>query len=655
MKSISKKMTLFTVLLIIISLLVATIASVGIIYSTTKALTDQTLTETAKVAADRVSWELKSMLNVAIQAGCNPKLSSAVYSKGQKQSEIDLIASTFGLDRGTVIDKNGQASNGNEYSDREYFKAALEGKTTITEPMIGRSNGKFAAPLWKNGVLNSEVEGCVYFVPDEEFLNDIVRALKINENGASYIIDKNGNTIADFDMQLVKDGENIQKKAEEDSSYAALAQTHEKMEAGETGSAEYTSNGIAKHIGYAPIPETNGWSIAVTAYSSDYTIHCLKGLLVLAIICAASAVVGGIVAGLISRKIGKPIKLCAERIEKLSEGDLTSPVPMVKSHDEVEILAKSAAMVVNEQNAMISDIGNILSNMAHGNFDVYSKDADNTYPGDYKVLIESVRDINTKLNDTLSQISIAGDQVSSGSQQVSAGAQSLAQGATEQAASVEELAATIHNINAHIEATTEDCQRGKQLVSETAEYIGAANEKMNSLTSAMQDISDASAEIGKIIQTIEDIAFQTNILALNAAVEAARVGEAGKGFAVVADEVRNLAGKSADAAHDTTVLIERAIAAVENGNNITNETAQAVAEVEARSGGVSDIVNKIAGASLEQTDMVKQVNIGVEQISNVVQTNSATAEESAAASEELSAQAQTLQKLVSQFSFKEEE
>lgn len=525
--------------------------------------------------------------------------------------------------------------------------------------MVGRSNGKLsviiAAPLWKNGVLNSEVEGCVYFVPDEEFLNDIVRALKINENGASYIIDKNGNTIADFDMQLVKDGENIQKKAEEDSSYAALAQTHEKMEAGETGSAEYISNGIAKHIGYAPIPETNGWSIAVTAYSSDYTIHCLKGLLVLAIICAASAVVGGIVAGLISRKIGKPIKLCAERIEKLSEGDLTSPVPMVKSHDEVEILAKSAAMVVNEQNAMISDIGNILSNMAHGNFDVRSKDADNTYPGDYKVLIESVRDINTKLNDTLSQISIAGDQVSSGSQQVSAGAQSLAQGATEQAASVEELAATIHNINAHIEATTEDCQRGKQLVSETAEYIDAANGKMNSLTGAMQDISDASAEIGKIIQTIEDIAFQTNILALNAAVEAARVGEAGKGFAVVADEVRNLAGKSADAAHDTTVLIERAIAAVENGNNITNETAQAVAEVETRSGGVSDIVNKIAAASLEQTDMVKQVNIGVEQISNVVQTNSATAEESAAASEELSAQAQTLQKLVSQFSFKDSE
>lgn len=658
MKSISKKMTLFTVLLVVISLLVATVASVAIIYTTTKSLTEQTLTETATVAADRVSWELKAMQNVVIQAGCNPKLSSVVYSKSQKQAEVDTIAENFGLDRGTVIDMDGVATNGNEYSDRQYFKNAMEGKTTITEPMVGRSNGKLsviiAAPMWKNGELNTEVVGCIYFVPDGEFLNDIVRDIKVNENGAAYMIDKNGNTIADIDMQLVQDGENIQKIAEEDTSYTALAQAHEKMEAGEKGFAEYTSGGISKYIGYAPIEGTDGWSIAVTAHSNDYMVHCFRGLIILAIICAASAVVGGLIAGFISKKIGKPIRLCAERIEKLSEGDLTSPVPMVNSHDEVKILAKSAAKVVNEQNAMISDIGNILSNMAQGNFDVHSKDADNTYRGDYKVLIESVRDINKKLNDTLSQISIAGDQVSSGSEQVSAGAQSLAQGATEQAASVEELAATIQNINAHISATSQDCQKGRQLVDETAEYIGAANEKMQNLTAAMQEISDASTEIGKIIQTIEDIAFQTNILALNAAVEAARVGEAGKGFAVVADEVRNLAGKSADAAHDTTVLIKRAVAAIENGNSITNETAQAVSEVEARSGGVSDIVNKIAGASLEQADMVKQVNIGVEQISNVVQTNSATAEESAAASEELSAQAQTLQKLVDRFTFRAE-
>ncbi|MBS7396970.1 MAG: methyl-accepting chemotaxis protein, partial [Ruminiclostridium sp.] len=334
-----------------------------------------------------------------------------------------------------------------------------------------------------------------------------------------------------------------------------------------------------------------------------------------------------------------------------ANGDLTSPVPEVKSKDETALLAECTQKVVSEQQVMIGDIGNILGSMAQGGFDVDSEDAEKIYRGDYKVLIESVIEIREKLSDTLSRISEAGDQVATGAEQVSAGAQSLAQGASEQAASVEELAATIHNINAHITATTDDCKQGRQLVDETAEYIDAANEKMHSLTEAMKDINEASAEISKIIQTIEDIAFQTNILALNAAVEAARVGEAGKGFAVVADEVRNLAGKSADAAHDTTVLIERAIAAIENGNTITDETAQAVGEVESRAGAVSDIVNKIAGASIEQADMVKQVNIGVEQISNVVLTNSATAQQSAAASQELSAQSQTLQKLVSRFTF----
>ena len=194
MKSISKKMTFFTVMLVVISLLVATFASVAIIYTTTKSLTEQTLTETATVAADKVSWELKAIQNIAIQAGCNPKLSSVIYTNSQKQREIDTIVASFGLDRGASIDYEGHGSNGVNYDDRDYFKAAMEGRTTITEPIIGRSNGKLsviiAAPLWENGELNSKVVGCIYFVPNEEFLNDIVRRLKINENGAAYIIDK---------------------------------------------------------------------------------------------------------------------------------------------------------------------------------------------------------------------------------------------------------------------------------------------------------------------------------------------------------------------------------------------------------------------------------------------------------------------------------
>ena len=655
MKSITKRITFLTVVLLVFSLMVATAAAVFTNYASTKSLSTKTMTDTASIAASKVEWELKAMMNVAIQAGCDSKLSSVVFMKSQKQAIIDQIVANFGYNRGSVIDANGDATNGNNYADREYFKAALEGKTTVTEPIIGRTTGTLsvivAAPLWANGEYGGESVGCVFFVPDSEFLNDLVRSIKVSENSSAYMLDKNGNIIADVDSEVVKGQYNVQKLAEADPSYANLADTHTAMMNGETGFTTCSYNGESKYLAYAPIGGTSGWSLAVIASANDYLIYCYRGLLVLIIICVAAAVNGGIFAMLISRKIGKPIQLCAQRIEKLADGDLTSPVPEVKSKDETALLAACTQKVVSEQQIMIGDIGNILGSMAQGGFDVDSADAEKIYRGDYKVLIESVSEIREKLSDTLSRISEAGDQVATGAEQVSAGAQSLAQGASEQAASVEELAATIHNINAHITATTDDCKQGRQLVDETADYINAANEKMHSLTEAMKDINEASAEISKIIQTIEDIAFQTNILALNAAVEAARVGEAGKGFAVVADEVRNLAGKSADAAHDTTVLIERAIAAIENGNTITDETAQAVGEVESRAGAVSDIVNKIAGASIEQADMVKQVNIGVEQISNVVQTNSATAQQSAAASQELSAQSQTLQKLVSRFTF----
>ena len=635
------------------ALAIATVTAVAAIYISATRLTEQSFNETAELAAARVQWELQSMLNISIEMGADSQMSSIGFSKEQRQARVDEAVKIFGLDRGTIIAADGTATNGNSYSDREYFQRALEGQTTITEPLIGKTTGELstiiAAPLWKNGEIGGTVDGCVYIVPDTEFMNDIVRDINVSANG------KSGKIIAHPDTQSAKNQINVQELAEKDPTYASLAEQHAKMVDGNSGFGTFSNAGIDYFIGYAPIEGTDGWTVVITAPKDDFTGTANDSFLVLCIISIAAAILAVITATLIGKRIGAPIKLCAQRIEKLAEGDLTSEVPVINTKDETKILARSTQAVVEEQKKMINDIGYILSSMAEGNFAVDSADAKNLYKGDYKVLIDAVIDINRKLNDTLTQINIAGDQISSGSEQVSAGAQSLAQGATEQAASVEELAGAIHNISDRIEATANECRNGNELVNETSEYFEAANEKMHSLTKAMQEINDASTEIGKIIQTIEDIAFQTNILALNAAVEAARVGEAGKGFAVVADEVRNLAGKSAEAAHDTTVLIERAVQAVENGSNITLETADAVNQVEARLDGVSNVVKKIAAASNEQADMVKQVNTGVEQISNVVQTNSATAEEGAAASEELSAQALMLQKLVGSFTFREGE
>ncbi|MEG0215090.1 MAG: methyl-accepting chemotaxis protein [Hungatella sp.] len=350
----------------------------------------------------------------------------------------------------------------------------------------------------------------------------------------------------------------------------------------------------------------------------------------------------------ISRGISRPMQACTDRLALLAHGDLTSPVPDIHTKDETGVLADATKIIVVGLTTVIQDVIYLLESMGAGNFDIKSKATD-AYIGDFEPLLRAVRAINTNLSDTLSQINQSSEQVASGSDQVSSGAQALSQGATEQASSVEELAATINEISAQVRDTAANAKNANGIVSNTDAEITQSNQKMQDLIQAMGEISHSSQEIGKIIKTIEDIAFQTNILALNAAVEAARAGAAGKGFAVVADEVRNLASKSAEAAKGTTVLIEGAIKAVGNGTSLADETAKSLLAVVTGSKQVANIVDKISAASDDQASSIAQVTQGIDQISSVVQTNSATAEESAAASEELSGQAQMLKSLVGKF------
>ena len=362
----------------------------------------------------------------------------------------------------------------------------------------------------------------------------------------------------------------------------------------------------------------------------------------------ASLVIAMLFGVVISKGIANPIEKCVNRLNRLAEGDLRSPVPQISNRDETGQLADATSTIVTTMSGIIQDVELGLSGIADGDLTI-DRQAKELYEGDFSKLAASLYEILNKLNDTMQQINQSSIQVSSGSEQVSSGAQALSQGATEQASAVEELAATIAEISQQVKDNASNANLANDKMAQATEEISASNEKMQRLIGAMGDISRSSQEIGKVIKTIEDIAFQTNILALNAAVEAARAGAAGKGFAVVADEVRNLASKSAEAAKSTTALIEGSINSVQNGTQLADDTAKALSAVVDTSSDVSHIVTQISKASAEQAASIRQVTTGVDQISAVVQTNSATAEESAAASEELSSQASILKNLVSKF------
>ncbi len=375
---------------------------------------------------------------------------------------------------------------------------------------------------------------------------------------------------------------------------------------------------------------------------SIITIVIIIGCIIVAIFISA------FIAILLAKSISVPLRAVAHASEQLLHGDLNINISC-SNQDEIGETVTSFSEAAGILRSYISEISHNLGEMAKGNFDVK---AELEYRGEFQAIKDSIDEISNALSSTMSQINQASDQVSSGAEQVSSGAQALSQGATEQASSVEELAATINEISRHIQGTADSAKEAKEENEQANESIKLCNEQMEKLAVAMDDISNKSNEINKIIKTIEDIAFQTNILALNAAVEAARAGAAGKGFAVVADEVRNLAGKSAEAAKNTTTLIEETVNAVAEGSRLSAETKESLKDVVEKASKVLDAVVSISHASEEQAQSVTQVTVGIDQISSVVQTNSATAEESAAASEELSGQAQVLKQLMGKFKIK---
>ncbi|MCI8501622.1 MAG: methyl-accepting chemotaxis protein [Oscillospiraceae bacterium] len=410
-------------------------------------------------------------------------------------------------------------------------------------------------------------------------------------------------------------------------------------------------NGVEQLVVYKYLKD-RGWIFmvrdnATEVFSAVTMVRVLVGAL-----CAAMAAAVILFTLLLLRREGRNLMVVERAIGRLGDLNLSADqelAPFYSRSDEIGMIAQTTHRVCGCLRKTVDDVGRLLGEMANGNLAIDVTENEAYYIGDFKLLSTSLQSIHTNLVNVIRDISQVASQVDVSAEQVSSGAQALAQGTTEQTISVDGLMTNVTAITSQIQTSTVRCGNASELVNRANDYAAEADTKMELLTEATRNIDQSSTQISTIIKTIEDIAFQTNILALNAAVEAARAGNAGKGFSVVADEVRSLAAKSSEAAQNTNDLISRSVQNVKTGTESTDMVVSAMQSINDCIQSIKALMDEIAAASIQQSEMISMVETGIKEISAVVQNNSATAEKSAAVSKEMSQQARVLNGLISRF------
>lgn len=521
-----------------------------------------------------------------------------------------------------------------------YEQILKEQKVIITEPYEDTATKQWivsvVAPVYKTGTKTLLGVTGIDFSLDN--LYQMVSKYTLGDTGFYMLATSNGQLIYHPDKTM-RD-KNITEAGM--SSNIVDAMKNKK-----SGSITYTAMGQTNY-GYVSAVGDTGWVVATGLPQGEFNRTYSDVLNIILIIFAVALVTMALIIISVSNSIVNPLQKLQKTAEDIADGNLDTKVD-VKSSDEIGQVADAISRTVDrlkEYKKYIDEITTILDQIAVGNL-VFELKCD--YVGEFAKIKTSMENVRHTLSSTFFDIGVAADQVASGSDQVASASQTLAQGATEQAATLEELSTSMTEISEQVKATAQNATDLSQLADTSSTEVESGNVHMKQMISAMSDISKSSNEIGKIIKTIEDIAFQTNILALNAAIEAARAGDAGKGFAVVADEVRNLANKSTEAAQSTAVLIQSSIESVKNGTDIAQATALSLDTIIGSTKKTAELIDKISQASNDQSHSIQQVTQEVDQIASVVQTNSATSEESAASSEELNAQAESLKTLIGNF------
>ena len=540
-----------------------------------------------------------------------------------------------------MISKNKDQPYDKKLSERPWYQPAVEKKgTVLVEPYQDSVTKKIVmtivCPIYKTGT--EQLYGFAGIDITLDQLYSTMKSYKLGQSGFYILTSAGGQLIYHPDEALKNTS--VAKSKMSDNVIQAI-------QSKKSGFLSYTARG-GKNYGYISTIGDTGWTVATGLPENEYqSPYYTVFRSVLTIFLITLAIIFLLII-LMARSIVHPLKKLREAANQIAGGNLDVHVD-VRSSDEVGQVSDAISRTVDRLKQYIEyidEISAVLDQIASGDL-TFELHCD--YRGEFSKIKASFENIKSSLVGLFSEISASANQVDSGSAQLSDASQALAQGAAEQASSIEELSASVTEISHEVDGNAGSAATAKDLINTMTNEFQDGNRLMQQLMGAMDDISTSSEQIGKIVKAIEDIAFQTNILALNAAVEAARAGSAGRGFAVVAEEVRNLAGKSAEAAKNTTDLIQHAIQSVQHGSKIAKDTEQSMNTVLQSSGQSTDLIQKIAEACRKQSVSIQQVTQGLDQIAKVVQTNSATSEESAAASEELRSQSRSLKTLVQRF------
>lgn len=653
-KGLSSRILRAIVIFVICAIVITAVSSLASMSALINNITNHQAAASANIMKEELNITSKTLEISSKTIALNQTIIDGILNKRINRilEESNKLKVVLELDDITITDSNGSILSstqsakkaGDKFSNQDAIKSAINGN--VYSIIDSETNSKYAVNV--TAPIYNKSENIIGTVTTSYNLDntDLVDKLK-KITGDEFTIfegDKRINTTITNNGERVI-GTNLDPK---------IADIVINQKQNYTGRAKLFGK---NHItAYYPILSNDGSIVTGIIFSgrdnTDVEQKIFINILLTIFIAIIAALIDVIIGSIILKKgLKLPLEKVVNAAKAIEVGNINSEVinniNEINSTDEIGLLARSIEGAINSVKIMSDDIG--IFHNALIKHDLTVTVDKNKHNGIYNSTVEIVESLFSELGLIMKEIKTMANGIESGSSHVSAASQSLAQGSTEQASSTEELAATIEYITQQITESANSANMANSISTDANTEVKISSNHMSEMMKAMNNINIISGEISKIIKTIDDIAFQTNILALNAAVEAARAGSHGKGFAVVADEVRNLANKSASAAQNTAVLIENSIKAVEEGSKIANSTEKALQNVVENTNKVTNIIYEISEAAKNQSEGMSQINIGINQISNVVQANSATSEETAAASEELAAQALSLHEMVNKY------